>query len=66
MVQKRRQDRAIPLALEGVARRHFQERPGLAVAQGRCLAFVPLGLGALDAPDGVVADRVDLAQVIKQ
>jgi len=35
VVQKRRQDGAVALAFEGVGRRRFQQRPGLAVAQRR-------------------------------
>jgi hypothetical protein len=65
VVQKRRQDGPVALALEGVGRGRFQERAGLAVAQRRGLALVPLRFGALDPAHRVVADRVGLAQVIK-
>jgi hypothetical protein len=65
VMQERRQDRPVALALERVVRRGVQQRPGLAVAQGGRLALVAFGFGALDAAHRVVADRVDLAKVIK-
>jgi len=40
VVQKRRQDRAVPLAFERVGRGRVQQRPGLGVAQRRGLALV--------------------------
>jgi hypothetical protein len=64
-MKKRRQDGPVAFALKGVGRGRLQERAGLAVAQCRRLALVPLPLGALDPAHRVVADGVGLAQVIK-
>ena len=51
---------------ERISWQRLQQRPGLAVAQGRRLALVILCFGALDPADRVVADRVDLAEVVKE
>ena len=59
-------NRPVAFAFERVLRRRFQERPGLAVAQGGRLAFVLIRFGALDPAHRVVAHRVDLAEVVKQ
>ena len=48
MVEKGCQDGTIALALKGIGRRRFQERPSLAVTQGRRFAFVGFGFRALD------------------
>jgi hypothetical protein len=65
VVEEGRQDGAVALAFERVGRGHFQEHPGLAIAQHRGFALVAFGLGAFDPAHRVVGDRVDFAKVIK-
>jgi hypothetical protein len=66
VVQERRQDGPVPFPFEGVGRGRFQERAGLAVAQGGRLALVPFRFGALDPAHRVVAHGVRLAEVVEE
>ena len=53
-------------ALEGVGRGRFQQRAGLAVAQGRRFSFVGVELRALDPAHRVMAHGVDFAEVVEK
>jgi hypothetical protein len=66
VVEEDGQDRPVAFAFETVAGGRFQERPGLAVAQGRGLAFAGLYFRALYPPDRVVVYGTHLAEVIKK
>jgi hypothetical protein len=66
VVEKRRQDGPVSFALEGVGRGRLQERAGLAVARAPRLAFIIVGLGALNAAQRVVADGVHLAEMVEE
>jgi hypothetical protein len=66
VVEEGGQDGPVALAFEGAGRRRLQQRPGLAVAQRRRLAFIVVDFWALDATNRVVADRVNFAQVVKE
>jgi hypothetical protein len=66
VVEEGGQNGAVALAFERVFRRGLQQRPGLAIAQRRRLALVVVGLGAFDAADGVVADRINLAEMVEE
>jgi hypothetical protein len=66
VVEEGGQDGPVAFAFEGVVRGRFQQRPGLAVAQRGGFALIPLRFGAFDPAHRVMADGVDLAEVVKQ
>jgi hypothetical protein len=66
VVEEGCQDGPVAFAFQGLGRGRFQQRAGLAVAQRRGLAFVPLRFGAFDPADRVVAHGVDFAEVVKE
>ena len=66
VIEKDRQDSAVAFAFEGRCVRRIKQGAGLTVADRRRLAFVCSLARAFYAIDGIVRDRIALAQMIKQ
>jgi hypothetical protein len=66
VIEEGSEDRPVPLILDRVPLRRFQERTGLGIAQGRRLAFIRSLAWPLDAGHGVVGDRVGITEVHKE
>jgi hypothetical protein len=66
VIEERRQDRAIPLVLDGVLTGRAEQFAGLMVAERRRFALTALSPRPLDALDGVMGDGVLLAEVFEK
>jgi hypothetical protein len=63
--QERRENGAIPLALDRAVLRRIEELARLVIAQRRRLVFAALCLRPLDALDGIMGDGVLVAEIFE-
>jgi hypothetical protein len=66
VIKKDRQDGAVALALERLGVGGVEQGFCLSIANGRRLAFVGAFAWPLDSIDGVMRNRIALAEMVKQ